>query len=227
MRYAVRLIFITIFLFGLTTKFVNAQRIFIQPGLAVSSMKWNLNSGGSRGFYPDNLLGPSVFIGAEYADKNRFSFSSSLGFLRVGGSNSFDTGNFFGNGSFGTVRVEAYLDYLSLNTLVQYRLDFYGADLLFGAGPRMDFVVNKNRAFDGISAEQNYNPISIGLVYRAKIIKNFGPFFGGVGLDYHQNFFKVADWPRSSTNTGGSITTQTALINAYFGCKLNKKVKAD
>ncbi len=162
--------------------------------------------------------------------KKRFSLSSSIGFLRVGGWNSFDTTNVFGQGPIGTVRVEAYLDYISFNTLAQYQLEFHGTNLVFGLGPRLDVVVNMNDAFEGIGSAQGYNPVSVGLVARAKIIKNFGLFFGGIGIDYHHNFIPVADWPATRTTTaitnlGGSIKTQTALFNAYFGYQLKWKAK--
>jgi len=204
--------------------FVNGQTIKIQGGTSISKLNWKIFN---NALYDDALIGYSFFMGIDYFDKQYFNLSSNIGMLRKGGVYNTSLLSFDENAeliSIGTYTEKATLDYVSLNTTIDFKYPIKEKFSPFvGVGPRFDYLVASNKIFEGFKEVNTLKNYSIGLILGAGLKYDISNFQIGLRADYYVNFTEIAHFTQIMSNftpSSEKITANTYTINLIFGYKL-------
>lgn len=112
---------------------VKGQVIRVDGGVAFSKLKAKgipINS-----IYSDAVRPFQMSVGLEYCDKDWFNLSSSIGYLRKGGSMNVGISDNVGD----VTEYFDYIDYLTVNTLFNMKRSVRRETYYVGVGPRLDF----------------------------------------------------------------------------------------
>lgn len=194
------------------------QTIKIQGGTTYSYLVWPsiLNIS----FYDKPFLGCSGLIGLDYCNRNVFNLSSNIGLVQKGGKDKITVVDSQGN-AINDIILNAYLDYLLMNSTIDFKYAIKEKVVPYiSFGPRIDFLISYSDAFKGLDAMNELNKISLGLTIGAGIRYEMLKFQIGLKGEYFLNFNKIADWPASTGNLGGSISDRTMMVNLTVGYKL-------
>jgi len=209
-------------LIGLTFAiFAHGQTIKIQGGTSFSTLDWQLKGINIDPFFNETLIGYSVFAGVDYFDKKYFNLSSNIGMIRKGGKDemqlTFADGELTGK----TITEKPTLDYLSINTAIDLKYRFKEKIAPFiSIGPRIDFLVNYSKEFDGLEELDGLQKYAIGMILGGGLKYDISNLQFGLRADYYFDFTKVADWTIESTGNGGEVTVNTFAINLTIGYRL-------
>lgn len=122
---------------------VKGQVIRVDGGVAFSKLKAMgipINS-----FYDDAIRPFQMSVGLEYYDKEWFNLSSSIGYLRKGGSMDLDISDNVGDVP-ERVKYHDYIDYLTVNTLFNIKRSVRRETYYVGVGPRLDFKLGASNS---------------------------------------------------------------------------------
>ena len=221
-------------LIGLTIAlFANGQIIKIQGGTSISTLDWKWKGVGMPSLFNERLIGYSIFAGIDYFDKQYFNLSSNIGMIRKGGEDEIQLSDAHGS-PIGTLIDKATLDYLSVNTTIDFKYRIKETLSPFiSIGPRFDYLLNSGHHFDGPKEfdvpPKEFNGLkntSIGLILGGGLKYDLSNLQLGLRADYYLDFSKVADWTIENTvngvNTvgGGEISVNTFTINLTIGYRL-------
>lgn len=87
-------------------------------------------------------------------------------------------------------------------------------------GPRVDFLVNSSKHFDGLVELDGLRKSTFGLILGGGLKYDISNLQFGLRADYYFDFTKVADWTIESTGNGGEVTVNTFAINLTIGYRL-------
>lgn len=195
------------------------QILKIQTGISLSSLNWKL-ANIDRG-YNQKMIGYSAFAGLDYCNKKYYNLSANAGFIRKGGKLEITITDDFGN-PIKVLKNIASLDYISLNTTIDFKYPI--KDKLFpfiGFGPRFDYMIFYSHEFDGFENVDGRKKYSLGMILGGGFKYDLPIIQVGLRADFNLNFTKIADWPATTTNLGGSVIDHTMMINLSIGYKLN------
>lgn len=201
-----------VWLIGLLLCFVwtgKAQVIKLEGGVALAGM---VNRGANM--YEKLLVPFQVSAGIDYMDRGWYELSSSIGYLRKGGTD--DVSIMDGVGHYvGDARLKLKLDYLTVNTtfrikkVSQDKYTFYA-----GIGPRIDFGLKgragTNSKLDNIAGYgkvSNLRTVIVGLKCEAGINYKIDRYILGANISYLPSFMKPVtyDFLRDRTFTLGVV----------------------
>lgn len=115
---------------------VKGQVIRVDGGVAFSKLKAKgipINS-----FYDGVVIPFQMSVGLEYGEGDWYNLSSSIGYLRKGGSMNVEITENIGDVS-RRVKYQDYVDYLTVNTLFNVKRSIRRETYYVGVGPRLDF----------------------------------------------------------------------------------------
>ncbi|MBN1118010.1 MAG: outer membrane beta-barrel protein [Bacteroidales bacterium] len=200
---------------------LNGQTIKLQGGTSISTLHWQLHGVNIDPLYDEPLIGYSVFGGLDYFDMQYFNLSSNIGMIRKGGKEEIQLYFEDGQPSSGTYTDKPTLNYLSINTAIdlRYRIKEKFSPFI-SVGPRVDFLVNYSRQFDGLEDLDGLKKSTIGLIFGGGLKYNISSLQFGIQADYYLDFTKVADWTIESTGNSGEVTANTFAVNLTIGYKI-------
>lgn len=201
-----------VWLIGLLLCFVwtgKAQVIKLEGGVALAGMA---NRGADM--YEKLLVPFQMSAGIDYMDRGWYELSSSIGYLRKGGTDDVsiinDAGSYLGD-----ARHKLKLDYLTVNTTFRIKktsLDKY--TFYAGIGPRVDFALKgragTNSKLDNIAGYgkvSNLRTVIVGLKCEAGINYKIDRYILGANVSYLPSFIKplTYDFLRDRTFTLGIV----------------------
>ena len=211
---------IGLLLIGLTiTIFANGQIVKVQGGISISKLDWRVSTF-NGGLYDKTLIGYSLFAGIDYFDKQYFNLSSNIGMVRKGGKDEVQYFDQFGS-PLGTLIVKPTLDYLSINTTIDFKYRIKKTIIPFiGLGPRFDYLLNASRHFDGLKELDELKSISIGLILGGGLKYEISNLQFGLRADYYLDFTKIANWTIEDSGVEGKVSVNTFTINLSIGYRL-------
>lgn len=201
-----------VWLIGLLLCFVwtgKAQVIKLEGGVALAGM---VNRG--TDMYEKLLVPFQVSAGIDYMDRGWYELSSSIGYLRKGGTDDVsimdDAQNYLGD-----ARLKLKLDYLTVNTTFRIKKTSQDKYTLYaGIGPRVDFAL-KGRAgtnskldnLAGYGKVSNLRTVIVGLKCEAGINYKIDRYILGANFSYLPSFMKPVtyDFLRDRTFTLGLV----------------------
>jgi len=213
---------IGLLLIGLTiTIFANGQIVKIQGGPSFSQLdlKLNLIDGG---VYRNNetMVSYSVFAGVDYLEKKYFNLSSNIGMIRKrgrgAGARDYGSGWQFGLSN------KLSLDYLSMNTTMDFNYPIKKISPFISVGPRFDYLLHSNNLphafadhFDAIKKT------SFGLILGGGLKYDISKLQFGLRADYNLDFSKkIAEWPDLETGSVCDILVNVFTVNLSIGYRL-------
>jgi hypothetical protein len=195
------------------------QIVNFQGGTSISKLDWEINNMGND-YFNEPIVGYSFFLGIDYCNNNYFNLSSNIGALRKGGSSTM-TFTSDPNDPGITTTETAKLDYISFNTTLDLKYPIKERFIPFiSVGPRLDYLANYSKEFDGINDLDALNKFTFGMLLGGGLKYNLSQFQLGVRADYYLNFNQIAEWPVAIGNLGGKINDNTYTINLSIGYKL-------
>jgi hypothetical protein len=211
-----------LFLISMTiTILVNGQTIKIQAGTSISNLDWKYKGINVDPVYKETLIGYSFFTGMDYFDKQYFNLSSNIGMIRKGGKGEIALIDQNGELAGQTIIEKPTLDYLSINTTVDLKYPIKEKVFPFICfGPRLDYLFNNSKHFDGLKDLNELNNTTIGLILGCGLKYYISNIQLGLRADYYLNFTKVADWTIQNSGIGGEINVNTFTTNLTIGYKL-------
>lgn len=194
-----------------------SQIFKIQGGPTVSKLYWNYKTL-NHTYFEDPILGYSIFAGFDYADAEYINLSTNFGIIRKGGKDEVEIRDAFGN----YLRTEtqyARMDFLSINTLVEFNLPV--DDVVFpflSAGPRFDYLLNSN--IDQFDSDEFEGETVWGILLGGGLKFDLEEFQIGLRADYYQNLTKIVDSPAGPYGAGLEVTDRTWAFSFSLGYKL-------
>jgi len=213
---------LVIILLGLTiTILTNGQTIKIQGGTSISNLNWELMGVNVDPIYEETLIGYSFFAGIDYFDKQYFNLSSNIGMIRKGGKDEVQLTDISGALTGQTITEKATLNYLSLNTTIDFKYSIKETVTPFiSFGPRFDYLLSSSEHFDGLEEIDKLKNTSIGLILGGGLKYDISNIQFGLRADYYLDFAKVAEWKIENTGNDGEVTVNTFTVNITIGYKL-------
>ncbi|WP_299680591.1 outer membrane beta-barrel protein [uncultured Tenacibaculum sp.] len=200
------------------TIIINGQTLKIQGGTSISKLNWKLSGINDNPFYNETLIGYSIFAGLNYLEKQYFNLSSNIGMIRKGGKDEIQLTDQFGEFTGQTVTEKPSLDYLSINTTIDFKYKIKERLSPFiSFGPRFDYLVNSSKHFESLENINELKRTSLGLIFGGGLKYDISNFQLGLRADYYLDFTKVANWETESSPNGGEVTVDTFTINLTIG----------
>jgi hypothetical protein len=207
--------------------FSNAQIVKIQGGTSISSLNWqdkvsSIYQMPAPSYYDDNLIGYSIYAGIDYLDKKYFNLSSNIGLIRKGGKRDIQRYNDHYNPSTGIDTQKPALDYLSINTTIDFKYPVRETIAPFiSFGPRFDYLFSSSEHFDTFEEVGVLKKTSLGLILGGGVKYDVSKLQFGLRADYYLDFKKVADWSAEDfPGNGGQISAKTFTISLSIGYRL-------
>lgn len=197
-----------------------SQTLNVQAGTSFSKLDWELRGIKFEEFLPQKLTGFVVLAGIDYAEKPYFNLSTNLGVIRKGGKGKLILIDQNGEPTGETILTKATLDYLTINTLIEGKYPIKRFIPFIGLGPRVDFLINASKEFDGLVAINELNKTALGLIMGGGVKYDLEKFQVGLRADYYLEFLKVAEWKIEQTAVEGEIRTSVFTVNITVGYKL-------
>lgn len=195
-----------------------AQVIRLQAGPVISNLDWSVENIMRIG--PDkNLVGKSVFIGVDYLNGRHFNLSTNIGYLQKGDRSDIAYINDEGE-LLVFPEMEAVFDYLSLNTLAEFKLPIGHRFIPYiSIGPRIEYLYGYTKDFSFIDEMDELPNYAYGVNLGGGFKVNLRRWQIGIRSDYYLNVRKLADWVTNSDDSGW-IDDKTYLVNLTVGYKL-------
>ena len=213
---------IGLFLIGLTiTVFANGQIVKIQGGPSFSQLdlKFNRIDGG---VYRNNetMIGYSIFAGIDYMDKKYFNLSSNIGMIRKRGRgvHSYDYGSGWQYG----LSEKLSLDYLSLNTTIDFKYPIKKISPFISFGPRFDYLLHSNNYPPQFASHfDDIKNASFGFILGGGLKYDISKLQFGLRADYYLDFSKkIAELPDYDTGNVCDVLINAFTINLSIGYRL-------
>lgn len=132
---------------------VQAQYIKIDNGVVISSF---YNKEDLPLLSEENIVHYSVAIGADYLEKDWFSMSSQVGYMRIGGEET----NYFPNEE--NNHVSEIGDYIHLNSTFQAKIQKFNSRIFAGIGPSVNFLIGNKDFESSLYEEYSFENIHVG-----------------------------------------------------------------
>ncbi|MDR0231092.1 MAG: PorT family protein [Dysgonamonadaceae bacterium] len=200
------------------TIFANGQIVKIQFGTSISKMNGEITNIDVNSLYDETFIGYPIFVGIDYFDRKFFNLSSNIGMIRRGGKREM----LVPADPFGmvmrTITEEATLDYLSINTMVdfKYRIKEKVSPFI-SIGPRFDYLVSSSKHFIVLELLDDLNSTSIGLIFGGGVKYDISNLQFGLRADYYLDFTKVAEWSAKEDRAAGKVSINTFVISLTVG----------
>ncbi len=199
----------------------NGQTIKVQGGTSISKLDWELNGMNVDPLYDEAFIGYSFFVGLDYPDLKYFNLSSNIGFIRKGGKDELQLINENGQLMGQSITDKATLDYLSVNTSIEFKYEIKEKLSPFiSLGPRLDYLLSNSKQFDVLVKLDELNKISTGFIVGGGLKYEISSLQLGLRADYYLDFTPIADWTIEETGKSGEIKSNTFTLNLIFGYKL-------
>ncbi|WP_442267602.1 outer membrane beta-barrel protein [Tenacibaculum sp. ZS6-P6] len=203
------------------TVITHGQTLKIQGGTSISKLNWKLSGINDNSFYTQTLIGYSIFVGLDYFDKQYFNLSSNIGMIRKGGKDEIQLTNQFGEFTGQIVTEKPSLDYLSINTTIDFKYKIKeNISPFISFGPRFDYLINSSTHFESLKDINELKRTSLGLIFGGGLKYDTSNFQLGLRADYYLDFTKVANWETENTTNGREVTIDTFTINLTIGYRL-------
>ncbi|MBL7769775.1 MAG: hypothetical protein JNK20_12400 [Flavipsychrobacter sp.] len=190
----------------LITNCLFSQTIRIAPGATISNLKWSTSPGSY--IFDELSVQPAAFVGIEYFNKGAFTISSNVGYHYKAGSELIFISDSPGNGYREDV-FHAKLGYVTLNTLVDFKLKGPRFTPFASVGPRVDMKVY-DKKFQG----ELFNDFIFGMNTGLGVKFNTGNIGIGVKADYLISFNNLA------TLKDTKVRDNTFLISVFIDLPL-------
>ena len=201
-------------------KKLNCVLIFILIGINLNSQTISFNNGISLSKMDDMFYKYSInyssYLGFEYFYKNNFHLNSNLGYIQKGGIYSHYTGGL----AFGQRYVDDILklNYISLNTILQFELSKSKLIPYIGIGPMFEILISNNNQFEQFYKSEKPQRFSYGLIMNIGIRTNLNRFQLGLDLNYLDNFNRITTW--SNVDWHEEFNDRTFLILFKLGYRI-------
>ena len=98
--------------------------------------------------YPEKISTFNVNLGVEYINKKYYSLKSSIGYIKKGGYNPNNEDEEYRKEVWHSIYNRAELELLTVNTAIRLKHENKYFTPFFEIGPRFDYLIGKNEAFD-------------------------------------------------------------------------------
>jgi hypothetical protein len=209
---ALYLFFLIPFSFGQTLK--------IQTGISISKLFFD-NSLTKESDFNNKVNSFTGLIGVEYLNFKYFNLSSNIGYNKKGGKEVFEVIDPEGN-SLGNKEVIIRLDYLTLNTTINFKLPIKNKLFPFiEIGPRIDYLFSYSddvNFIKGFEDNDKLNKVIYGAIVGGGLKYSLHRFQIGLVAEYYLNFNKMADYSALDINI--ELYDRTYTLNLLLGYKL-------
>lgn len=211
-----------LFLLGMFfANIIIGQTIHIHVGPSISKLKWDRIGSNFDPLYNQTLLSYSVFGGIDYFDKKYMDLSSNIGMISKGGKDKFEYRDQNGEVINQELEERATLNYLSLNTMINFKYANKKAVTPFiGIGPRIDYLVKSSKEFDALEEIDELKRTSVGLIFGGGLNYAISKIQFGIRADYYLDFNKIANRNMGSENLAEEVSVNTTAISFKIGYML-------
>ena len=203
------------------TLFANGQIVKIQGGTSFSQLGLKTDMVDRVYLNNETMLGYSIFAGIDYLDKKHFNLSSNIGMIRKRGRGSVSHTSYGGDLSF-ALSEKLSLDYLSVNTTMDFKYPIEKISPFISFGPRFDYLLHSNN--NPYVTQSNFDAIkstSFGLILGGGLKYDISKLQFGLRADYNLDFSKkIAEWPDLETGSVCDILVNVFTVNLSIGYRL-------
>lgn len=195
---------------------MKGQVIRVDGGVAFSKLKVRgipINS-----FYDDAVRPFQMSVGLEYCENDLYNLSSSIGYLRKGGSMKVYE-NIVGAYSI----YKDYIDYLTVNTLFNLKRSVRRETYYIGVGPRLDFKLGTSNNLEAndmaITAIQDARAVVFGLKCELGFWYDLNEHYRiGANFSYLPSFTKT--WVSPAEDSKMKMGDRTFTLGLSLGYRL-------